>query len=118
MQRLTENLTTMPKPPIAERIKILEDANARLNEKIQRMRAQVRHNDDLILKLRKREDKLDVQALLDELNQKEQDELHRRRLQSEHDKQRSKEIKAARYREEMERRLRRCRIMNGLEPDD
>ena len=108
----------MPKPPIAERIRILEDANARLNEKIQRMRAQVRHNDDLILKLKKREDKLDVQALLDELNQKEQDELHRRRLQSEHDKQRNKEIRAARYREEMERRLRRCRIMNGLEPDD
>jgi peptidoglycan hydrolase CwlO-like protein len=108
----------MPKPPIAERIKILEAANAKLTDKIDRMKAQVRHNADLIRKLKKREDKQDIEALLDELNRKQNDELQRRKIQSERDKQRAKYAKTAKYREDMERRLRQCRIMNGLEPDD
>lgn len=108
----------MPKPPLADRIKALEQANAQLIDKIDRMKAQVRHNNDCIRKWKKREDKQDVQALLDEISRKEQDEMQRRKTQSERDQQRTKEAKAAKYREEMERRLRQCRIMNGLEPGD
>ena len=108
----------MPKPPLADRIKALEQANAQLIDKINRMKAQVKHNNDCIRKWKKREDKQDVQALLDEISRKEQGELQRRKLQSERDQQRTKEAKAAKYREDMERRLRQCRIMNGLEPGD
>lgn len=108
----------MPKPPLADRIKALEQANAQLIDKIDRMKAQVKHNNDCIRKWKKREDKQDVQALLDEISRKEQGELQRRKAQSEHDQQRTKEAKAAKYRKEMEQRLRQCRIMNGLEPGD
>ena len=57
----------MPKPPIPERIKALEDMNMQLIDKINRMKAQVRHNQEVIKKLKKREDKQDVQALIDEV---------------------------------------------------
>lgn len=106
----------MPKPPIADRIKALEEANRQLLDKIDRMKAQVKHNNGCIRKLKRREDKQDVQALLDEINRKQANELQRRKAQSERDRQRSKDKKSAQYREDMERRLRQCRIMNGLEP--
>lgn len=106
----------MPKPPIADRIKALEEANRQLLDKIDRMKAQVKHNNGCIRKLKRREDKQDVQALLDEINRKQAEELQRRKAQSERDRQRSKDKKSAQYREDMERRLRQCRIMNGLEP--
>lgn len=106
----------MPKPPIADRIKALEEANRQLLDKIDRMKAQVKHNNGCIRKLKRREDKQDVQALLDEINRKQAEELQRRKAQSERDRQCSKDKKAAQYREDMERRLRQCRIMNGLEP--
>lgn len=54
----------MPKPPIAERIKALETANAQLIDKIDRMKAQVKHNAECIRKLKKREDKQDIEALI------------------------------------------------------
>jgi chromosome segregation ATPase len=108
----------MPKPPLAERIKALEDANKQLIDKIDRMKAQVKHNNEVIRKLKKREDKQDVAALMDELQRKQQQEQDRRTEQSKRDRQRTKETKAAKYRKEMEYRLRQCRIMNGLEPDD
>lgn len=44
----------MPKPPLNERIKALEDANMLLIEKINRMKAQVRHNQKVIEKYQER----------------------------------------------------------------
>ena len=108
----------MPKPPIADRIKALEEANRQLIDKIDRMKAQVKHNNGCIRKLKRREDQQDVQALLDELHRKEHEEQQRRKAQSERDRQRNKDKKTAQYRKDMERRLRQCRIMNGLEPGD
>ncbi len=108
----------MPRPPLADRIKALEQENRQLIEKIDRMKAQVRHNNELIRKWKKREDKQDVAALMDELQRKQQQEQDRRSEQSERDRQRTKDARAAQYRKEMEQRLRQCRIMNGLEPGD
>jgi ribosomal protein L22 len=97
------------KPPIPERIKALEDMNIQLIEKINRMKAQVRHNQDVIKKLRKREDKQDVQALIDEV----QAERLRRSEQSDRDKKRSRMSAAARYREGIDKRIEDCLRMNG-----
>ena len=108
----------MPRPPLADRIKTLEQENKQLTEKIDRMKAQVRHNNELIRKWKKREGKQDVAALMDELQRKQQQEQDRRSEQSERDRQRTKDARAAQYRKEMEYRLRQCRIMNGLEPGD
>ena len=69
----------MPKPPIADRIKALEEANRQLLDKIDRMKAQVKHNNGCIRKLKRREDKQDVQALLDEINRKQAEELQKQR---------------------------------------
>lgn len=97
------------KPPIPERIHLLEDANMQLIEKINRMKAQVRHNQGLIEKLRKREDKQDVQALIDQV----QAERLRRSEQSTRDKQRSREQRAAQYRASTDKRIEDCLRMNG-----
>lgn len=97
------------KPPIPERIKALEDMNMQLIEKINRMKAQVRHNQDVIKKLRKREDKQDVQALIDEV----QAERLRRSEQSDRDKKRNRMSAAARYREGIDKRIEDCLRMNG-----
>ena len=97
------------KPPIPERIKALEDMNMQLIEKINRMKAQVRHNQDVIKKLRKREDKQDVQALIDEV----QAERLRRSEQSDRDKKHSRMSAAARYREGIDKRIEDCLRMNG-----
>ena len=97
------------KPPIPERIKALEDMNMQLIEKINRMKAQVRHNQDVIKKLRKREDKQDVQALIDEV----QAERLRRSEQSDRDKKRSRMSAAAKYREGIDKRIEDCLRMNG-----
>lgn len=86
------------KPPIPERIKALENMNMQLIEKINRMKAQVRHNQDVIKKLQKREDKQDVKALIDEV----QAERIRRSEQSDRDKKRSRMSAAAKYREGIE----------------
>ena len=105
----------MPKTPIAERIKALEAFNVRLLDKISRMKAQVRHNNECIRKWKRRQDKQELAALQEELDQKQADELQQRKLQSERDRQRTKDMKAAKYREDMEQRLHDCRVMNGLE---
>lgn len=97
------------KPPLPDRIRALEDANMQLIEKINRMKAQVRHNQDVIKKLRKREDKQDVQALIDEV----QAERLRRSEQSDRDRQRSREQKAAQYRASIDKRIEDCLRMNG-----
>ena len=97
------------KHPIPERIKALEDMNMQLIEKINRMKAQVRHNQDVIKKLRKREDKQDVQALIDEV----QAERLRRSEQSNRDKKRSRMSAAAKYREGIDKRIEDCLRMNG-----
>ena len=97
------------KPPIPERIKALEDMDMQLIEKINRMKAQVRHNQDVIKKLRKREDKQDVQALIDEV----QAERLRRSEQSDRDKKRSRMSAAAKYREGIDKRIEDCLRMNG-----
>jgi len=97
------------KPPIPERIRLLEDANMQLIEKIKRMKAQVRHNQGLIEKLRKREDKQDVQVLIDQV----QAERLRRSEQSDRDKQRSREQKTAQYRASIDKRIEDCLRMNG-----
>lgn len=86
------------KPPIPERIKALEDMNMQLIEKINRMKVQVRHNQDVIKKLQKREDKQDVKALIDEV----QAERIRRSEQSDRDKKCSRMSAAAKYREGIE----------------
>lgn len=99
----------MPKLPIPERIKALEDMNMQLIEKINRMKAQVRHNQDVIKKLQKREDKRDVQTLIDEV----QAERLRRSEQSDRDKKRSRMSAAARYREGIDKRIEDCLRMNG-----
>ena len=102
----------MPKPPIPERIKALEDMNMQLIDKINRMKAQVRHNQEVIKKLKKREDKQDVQALIDEV----QDERLRRSEQSDRDKKRSRMTAAAKYREGIDKRIEDCLRMNGKIP--
>ena len=88
----------MPKPPIAERIKALETANAQLIDKIDRMKAQVKHNAECIRKLKKREDKQDIEALINE-------------VQAE-----SREREAAKYREGIDKRIEDCLRMNGKIP--
>lgn len=95
----------MARPPLAERIKSLEDANAQLIAKIDRMKVQVKHNHEVIRKMKKREEKQDIDAL-----------MQRRTEQSQRDKQRSRDAKAAMYREEMERRIEDCLRMNGKIP--
>ena len=102
----------MPKPPIPERIKALEDMNMQLIDKINRMKAQVRHNQEVIKKLKKREDKQDVQALIDEV----QAERLRRSEQSDRDKKRSRMSAAAKYREGIDKRIEDCLRMNGKIP--
>ena len=97
------------KPPLADRIKALEDANMQLIEKINRMKAQVRHNAEVIRKLKKREDKQDIEALMNEL----QAQRMQRTEQSQRDKQRSRERKAAAYREGIDKRIEDCLRMNG-----
>ena len=97
------------KPPLNERIKALEDMNVQIIDKINRMKAQVRHNQDVIKKLKKREDKQDVQALIDEV----QAERLRRSEQSERDKQRSRMTAAAKYRDGIDKRIEDCLRMNG-----
>ena len=104
----------MPKPPLPDRIKALEEQNRLLIDKIDRMRAQVRHNREVIKKYQRREDKKDVQALMNEI----QAERHRRADQSRRDKKRDKEARQSEYRRQMEKRLHDCRVMNGLEPRD
>lgn len=95
----------MARPPLTERIKALEDANAQLLAKIDRMKVQVKHNHEVIRKMKKREEKQDIDAL-----------MQRRTEQSQRDKQRNRESKAATYREEMERRIEDCLRMNGKIP--
>lgn len=95
----------MARPPLTERIKALEDANAQLIAKIDRMKVQVKHNHEVIRKMKKREEKQDIDAL-----------MQRRTEQSQRDKQRNRESKAAMYREEMERRIEDCLRMNGKIP--
>ena len=97
------------KPPLNERIKALEDMNMQIIEKINRMKAQVRHNQKAIKRLQKREDEQDVQALIDEV----QAERLRRSEQSERDKQRSRMSAAVRYREGIDKRIEDCLRMNG-----
>lgn len=76
----------MPKPPLNERIEALENANALLIAKIDRMKAQVKHNQEVIRKMKKR------------------------------DKQRSREREAAKYREGIDKRIEDCLRMNGKIP--
>lgn len=102
----------MPKPPLNERIKALEDMNMQLIDKINRMKAQVRHNQEVIKKLKKREDKQDVQVLIDEV----QAERLRRSEQSYRDKKRSRMSAAAKYREGIDKRIEDCLRMNGKIP--
>lgn len=100
------------KPPIPERIKALEDMNMQIIDKINRMKAQVRHNQEVIKKLKKREDKQDIQVLIDEV----QAERLRRSEQSDHDKKRSRMTAAAKYREGIDKRIEDCLRMNGKIP--
>lgn len=109
------------KPPLPDRIRLLEDANMQLIEKINRMKAQVRHNQGLIRKYQQRmaneeQRHRDVAETLDRLQQ-EHHEQQRRDKQAERDRQRTKERQQAEYRRQMERRLHDCRVMNGLEPE-
>lgn len=97
------------KPPIPDRIRALEDMNMQLIDKINRMKAQVRHNQDVIKKLKKREDKHDIDALINEV----QAERLRRSEQSTRDKQRSREQRAAQYRASIDKRIEDCLRMNG-----
>lgn len=94
---------------LPDRIRLLEDANMQLIEKINRMKAQVRHNQEVIKKLQKREDRQDVQALIDQV----QAERLRRSEQSDRDRQRSREQKAAQYRASIDKRIEDCLRMNG-----
>ena len=77
-----------------------------LIDKINRMKAQVRHNQEVIKKLKKREDKQDIQALIDEV----QAERLRRSEQSDHDKKRSRMTAAAKYREGIDKRIEDCNL--------
>lgn len=97
------------KPPIPDRIKALEDMNTQLTAKIDRMRAQVKHNQEVIRKLQKREDKQDIDALINEVR----DERLRRSEQSQRDKQRNRMTQAAKYREGIDKRIEDCLRMNG-----
>lgn len=100
------------KPPIPDRIKALEDMNAQLTAKIDRMKAQVKHNNEVIRKLQKREDKQDIDALINEVR----DERLRRSEQSQRDKQRNRMTQAAKYREGIDKRIEDCLRMNGKIP--
>lgn len=100
------------KPPIPDRIKALEDMNAQLTAKIDRMKAQVKHNNEVIRKLQKREDKQDIEALINEVR----DERLRRSEQSQRDKQRNRMTQAAKYREGIDKRIEDCLRMNGKIP--
>lgn len=100
------------KPPIPDRIKALEDMNTQLTAKIDRMRAQVKHNQEVIRKLQKREDKQDIDALINEVR----DERLRRSEQSQRDKQRNRMTQAAKYREGIDKRIEDCLRMNGKIP--
>lgn len=102
----------MPKPPLNERIRALEDQNRLLLDKIDRMRAQVKHNREVIKKLQKREDKQDIDALINEV----QAERLRRSEQSHRDKQHSRMTAAAKYREGIDKRIEDCLRMNGKIP--
>ena len=99
------------KAPLPDRIRALEDANMQLIEKINRMKAQVRHNQGLIRKCQQR-----MAEPLDRLQQ-ERHEQQRRNKQAERDRQRNKERQQAEYRRQMELRLHECRVMNGLESE-
>ena len=99
----------MAKPPLNERIKALEDQNRLLLDKIDRMKAQVKHNREVIKKYQRREDKQDLEALMNEI----QAERHRRSEQSNRDKKRNRANAAAKYREDMEKRIEDCLRMNG-----
>lgn len=99
----------MAKPPLNDRIKALEDQNRLLLDKIDRMKAQVKHNREVIKKYQKREDKQDVEALINQV----QAERHRRSEQSQRDKKRNRANAAAKYREDMEKRIEDCLRMNG-----
>lgn len=98
----------MPKPPLNDRIKALEEANALLMGKIDRMKAQVRHNRQVIRKMQNRA------------------ENERRITQSKNDRAHHYECKSAaqrsqqaeEYRKAMEKRLYECRVMNGLIASD
>jgi peptidoglycan hydrolase CwlO-like protein len=89
----------MAKTPNAERIKALENVNAQLIEKINRLKAQVRHNDALLRKWKRR------QLPAERLNRQEQ---------SERDKKKAREKLAAAYRAGIEQRISDCLRMNGM----
>ena len=76
------------------------------------MKAQVKHNHEVIRKLKHREDKQDIEALINEV----QDERLRRSEQSQRDKQRNRMTQAARYREGIDKRIEDCLRMNGKIP--
>ena len=80
--------------------------------KIDRMKAQVKHNQEVIRKMKKREDKQDIDALINEV----QAERLRRSEQSQRDKQRSRMMAAAKYREGIDKRIEDCLRMNGKIP--
>lgn len=109
------------KPPLPDRIRALEDVNMQLIEKINRMKAQVRHNQGLIRKYQQRivddeQRHRDMAETLDRLQQERREE-QRRHKQAERDRQHTRERRQAEYRRQMERRLHECRVMNGLEPE-
>lgn len=97
------------KPPVAERIRALEEINAQVLKKIDRMKEQVRHNQHVIRKLQKREERQDIDALIDAV----QAERLRRTEQSKRDKQRTRMTEAAKYRAGIDRRIEECLRMNG-----
>jgi len=98
------------KAPLPDRIRALEDSNMQLIEKINRMKAQVRHNQGLIRKYQQRmaEPPRPPAARAPRTAAAQQ---------AERDRQRTKERQQAEYRRQMERRLHECRVMNGLEPE-
>lgn len=100
------------KPPLADRIKALEEQNKLLLDKIDRMKAQVKHNHEVIRKLKNREDKQDIEALMNEV----QAERLRRSEQSQRDKKRIRMTAAAKYREGIDKRIEDCLRMNGKIP--
>lgn len=100
------------KPPIPERIKALEEVNAQMLEKIDRMREQIRHNQRLIRRLQQRAEQQDIDALINAV----QAERLRRTEQSQRDKQRTRITRAAKYREGIEQRIEDCLRMNGKIP--
>lgn len=109
------------KPPLPDRIRALEDVNMQLIEKINRMKAQVRHNQGLIRKYQQRmvDDEQRHRGVAETLDRLQQvrHEQQRRHKQAERDRQHTRERRQAEYRRQMERRLHECRVMNGLEPE-